>query len=289
MLPKRILVPTDFTAQSRDALATAIMLAGVYEAGIRIVHVQAQGPLGTVDCEAPSQGCREWCEAFAHPARAARVPTEVEVVAGLPIEQITQAGRGQDVEMILLGEGETAAGEEFQLGRTALGVARDADKPVWVVKHGGAVRARTILCPFDGSPASQHALLNAVHLARGLRADLDILRVLDQEYVRRNEAGLEEQLTQYDLDGVRWQKTLRQGSPCLEILSYARQTRTDLIVMGSFGHNALRRWLLGSQTENVLRGLPCSALVVKGCAAARPVEESATGEIRQPHSRQHHA
>ena len=38
---------------------------------------------------------------------------------------------------------------------------------------------------------------------------------------------------------------------------------TDLIVLGTHGRTGLQRLLMGSVAEKVLRGAPCSVLVVK--------------------------
>jgi universal stress protein E len=297
-LLKRILVPTDFTAESKEALASAIVLARIYEASIRILHVMPGFADSPIDLNTQSEGLRQRCEEFGEEARGMGIPVEVEVTAGKPVEQIVRVADYHDVDVVVMGAGEVTAGEPFRVGQTAMGVARDAEKPVWVVKHGGGARIRKILCPFDGSLASHHALFNAVHLARDLRADLDVLRVVEaqpkyypaqsseaarahRDYLEAAEVGLEQQLAEYDLHNVAWRKAVWEGEPHLAILNFARQAQTDLIVMGSFGHNFLRRLLLGSNTEQVLGRMPCALLVVKREDAIRLRPEVSTAEVRE--------
>lgn len=52
----------------------------------------------------------------------------------------------------------------------------------------------------------------------------------------------------------------RAASPALAILEHARDF--DLIVMGTHGRKGIRRMLLGSVTESVLRAAPCPVLAV---------------------------
>ena len=47
------------------------------------------------------------------------------------------------------------------------------------------------------------------------------------------------------------------------ILDVAAEWRSDLIVLGSHGHSGLRRFLLGSVTEFVVRHAHCSVLIVR--------------------------
>jgi nucleotide-binding universal stress UspA family protein len=54
-----------------------------------------------------------------------------------------------------------------------------------------------------------------------------------------------------------------EGRPAEEILTQARQKAIDLVVMGSQTTGSLKRLLLGSTSEQVLRNAPCSVLIVR--------------------------
>jgi nucleotide-binding universal stress UspA family protein len=64
---------------------------------------------------------------------------------------------------------------------------------------------------------------------------------------------------------------LAEGNPVDEILKAAREIRADLIVMGTRGRSGLRRVLMGSVAEGVMRQAPCPVLTVRTPAkAAQP-------------------
>lgn len=79
----------------------------------------------------------------------------------------------------------------------------------------------------------------------------------------------------------------RRGHAGHEIVAECQQWGADLVVVGSHGHRALHRFLLGSVSEQVLRHAPCSALIVRSQdakSASREIRESrtcsATGPLR---------
>lgn len=52
------------------------------------------------------------------------------------------------------------------------------------------------------------------------------------------------------------------GAAAIEILRYAEAHRADVIVLGSHGHGVVRRFLLGSVADKVVRQSPCAVLIV---------------------------
>ncbi|PSB09995.1 universal stress protein [Pleurocapsa sp. CCALA 161] len=53
------------------------------------------------------------------------------------------------------------------------------------------------------------------------------------------------------------------GDPSTEIVDYAKETGTELVVMPSHGRKGVSRFLLGSVAERVVRLSPCPVLVLK--------------------------
>lgn len=141
---------------------------------------------------------------------------------------------------------------------------------------------KRILVPLDFSPSANQAVQFAIDLARRYEAALDLVYVyqsvayaLPEGYVLITPDQLAEVLRTFEQQlaaakeeaqkaGVAKVETaLLQGYPINEILHRAEERKADLIVMGTHGRSGIKRLVLGSVAENVLRGSSCPVLVVR--------------------------
>jgi nucleotide-binding universal stress UspA family protein len=76
---------------------------------------------------------------------------------------------------------------------------------------------------------------------------------------------LAEQLERYtDAPRPELELHLLAGPPAKEIVRVARSVGADLVIVGTHGRRGVRRLVLGSVAEEVLRSAPCPVLVVRG-------------------------
>jgi nucleotide-binding universal stress UspA family protein len=138
----------------------------------------------------------------------------------------------------------------------------------------------TILYTTDFSDSSKSALPLAYSLARDHGARLIVLHVLPAgtyELVNLAQLGQGESAQQFDDDirhdlqriqppddRVAMEYKLAKGDPAATIVKVAEETACDLIVLGTHGRTGLKRVLMGSVAEHVMRSAPCPVLVVKG-------------------------
>jgi nucleotide-binding universal stress UspA family protein len=140
------------------------------------------------------------------------------------------------------------------------------------------VQLHTILHPTDFSEHSKPAFQLACSLAREHGARLVVLHVavppmtltegvmtppmpLPDEYGRpRLEAKFQELTSS---EGTAFERRLVFGSAAEEIIATANEINSDLIVMGTHGRTGIRRVLLGSTAEHVLRKAKCPVLTIK--------------------------
>jgi nucleotide-binding universal stress UspA family protein len=281
-LLERILIATDFSPGADDALATGALVAKQFDSEVTLLHVM----VGTVDfCSQYATVVRakvkERLEEHATRIRAAGIESVDTVVGnGVAFDEITQQAAARDVNVIFIGACQRSKDDVISVGTTAARLRRKAVRPVWMVKPGSAPRLTQVLCPIDSSKASGRALRNAIHVARGCHAELTVLTVaadsstyyeglgdidadLPETSSQRAPAQFDRFLREHDFYDVNWKRTVRQGDPAREILKVARETQSDLLVMGSVGRTGLTRILIGGVARKVARQMPCSIITVR--------------------------
>jgi nucleotide-binding universal stress UspA family protein len=90
---------------------------------------------------------------------------------------------------------------------------------------------------------------------------------LDLEAVQRSwcddaEEGLAGLTADWMLDPRSITTAVACGTPAAEIVRYAAEQGADAIVLGSHGHGLVRRFMLGSVADRVIRHASCPVLVV---------------------------
>lgn len=158
----------------------------------------------------------------------------------------------------------------------------------------------TVLVPTDGSPGTARVLTHAIELAERFDATLHGLYVLDvgeagvdvdpagerigEPLSALAEPALQRIVTRGDDAEIETEATTRHGTPHEEIVEYVEKAGIDVVVMGTHGRSGVRRVLLGSVTERVVRLAPVPVLtvglgvedaVVEGAAAARSIADDA--------------
>jgi nucleotide-binding universal stress UspA family protein len=135
---------------------------------------------------------------------------------------------------------------------------------------------KTVVVPVDFSDSSADALAVALQAVAG-PADLHVIHVLlpldymspgavfdtvtEESRVAATEKHCAEFVRQHGAAGAR--VVVRQGDPGLGITEYAREAGAELIVIPSHGYHGLRRLVLGSVAERVIRHADCPVLILR--------------------------
>lgn len=160
---------------------------------------------------------------------------------------------------------------------------------------------KRILVPTDGSKEIESSVEHALELARRFDAQVDVLYIIDTDavvyglgaaHLDRLEAGrskgmgevTERARTAVDAvanraedRGIEVVTVIGAGKPAQMIANYTAENPVDLIVMGSHRWSGVRRILLGSITERVVRAVETPVLVVD----VRTEPESRTAEAEK--------
>ena len=98
--------------------------------------------------------------------------------------------------------------------------------------------------------------------AVGAFGDVEMARNLCAEEYKREHQSLLNISARMRRDNINAQAMLIKGDAAELILEEAQKLNVDIIMIGSHGHGLLRKMLLGSVAEEVLRKAPCSVLIV---------------------------
>jgi len=157
-------------------------------------------------------------------------------------------------------------------------MAKSARKSSRASKANGGVSLKTVLCATDLSDCSQHALAQAAELAEAFDAKLVVVHAIeiwddrydflmkDLERRLEEEANdkVEQELAHFGKsEKVPVEVVIRKGNASIEVLKTIRETKADLVVVGSHGKGALDRLILGSVAEKLLHLSPVSVLVAR--------------------------
>lgn len=118
----------------------------------------------------------------------------------------------------------------------------------------------------------------AVRLARATGAELLLVRVIPQPLDdpmgrRMHPHGARPYLERIAChhEDLKIRVFLPTGAPREQIVRIARRYEADLIVMTTHGRTGLRRWLMGSVAERVLRSTACPVLLLRSGVPMTPL------------------
>jgi nucleotide-binding universal stress UspA family protein len=122
--------------------------------------------------------------------------------------------------------------------------------------------ARALLNYFPG--AAHLVYVHDVDFAYAVPALMSTSPMIATEEVeRRYRKDLAKLAKQFDLSGSRLEQHVRAGRAYQEISELASKVGAQLIVIATHGRTGLRRLMLGSTAERVVRHAPCPVLVVR--------------------------
>jgi nucleotide-binding universal stress UspA family protein len=147
---------------------------------------------------------------------------------------------------------------------------------------------KRMLVPLDGSELSEVVFPYARELAGRLDLEIILLHVhhseegevpLHQAYIERKAEILKHQIEEarqktdngQQAKAIQMRGELVLGYPAEEILRYADEKDVDLILMATHGRSGVRRWVLGSVAEKVLRASKTPVWLVRAGAPTEVV------------------
>lgn len=306
-----LLVPLDGSPLAEAALPYAVTIARASGARVLLLTVLESEPMRVLVVgderlraqieeawRSPAEG---YLAGVAARLAARGVQADYKAVVGDPADQILAEAEGHRVTLIVMATHGRSGLQRVLLGSVADKVMRMSGRPVLLIRPDELpeptdepVAIRHIALPLDGSQLAEAALPLAVDLARMLNARLSLIRVepmaqslivpfdlsgyvpdfatLDERIAAAAEEYLGAVRARLPAE-IKAEALVVRGQPAPTLLEVLERDRVDLVVMSTHGWGGLRRFVLGSVTERVVRaGVPT--------VVVRPVEAEVKPEAQ---------
>ena len=290
IFPTRILFTSDGSEDSELAATTAVGLANITGSELHVLHVAPAFP----DYFEPSdpepgpterEGRRILDEQVNKIENVGGAVAQSHLRMGGAAEEVIDLAEELETALIVLGSRGRGRIRRALMGSVSDSVVRHAHCPVLVVRWKPVVFPAKILLATDGSEEAVLAAQSAADLAARTGSELHVTHVgtalSHVKYSLGVEAGplpagpqelldkeskevLEAQLARMGEAGASVTEAhLMSGRADEEIIVRAEQVGADLVVVGSRGLGGIRRALMGSVSDSVVRHAHCPVLVVR--------------------------
>ena len=301
VFPTKMLLAVDGSTESDRAAQMAVGLSNKLDSELHVVHVgllpSVADPEFAILNPRLQESLREHAERYARERLDEQVEkikgaggkvAEAHAKVGRPDAEIVRLAEESGVGLVVLGSRGLGPLRRAVMGSVSSSVVHHAHSSVLVVRGDGRGERDylpgTILLAFDGSTEAKAAARAAVEIAGGTGSELHILYVLRTEpYIPHLGPeiweGWEATLERAKRDAGSWiagqakrmgaevarvaEAHLAFGEPDEEIVKLSEELDAGLVVIGSRGLGGVRRALMGSVSDSVVRHAPCPVLMVR--------------------------
>jgi nucleotide-binding universal stress UspA family protein len=297
---KTILIALDGSELSETVLPVALTIASECEYHPVLLSVWETATEGVLEPELPEVAeltghGTEYLQSYLHTLvptlERMDLPVTIEVRAGHPAVEIIGAAQDREADIIAMCTHGRRAAAEGRRGSVADKVLRGAAVPVLaagplasVPPPGEVLPIRRVLVPLDGSTEAEEALPIALDLAKSLRSEVHLVRMvvpatgnygldvperlgkgLNRKRQRTASAYLASVRSAHKDRAISTHATL--GFPAAALRQFITESEIDLVVMTSHSRYATGLWTVGGVADSLLDG-PAPVLLVKPARTA---------------------
>jgi nucleotide-binding universal stress UspA family protein len=281
--PRLILVPTDLSEAAAHALRYASSLSERLGTRLLVIHADpfipptdftaATAAVVALSRDAMMAAARRGLQEHAEQNVSSRVPFELRVIVGEPLDAIVAQARESGADLVVMGTHGRTGVKRLMFGSVTEAVMRVVSVPVIAVNPAAADTAQggKVLVPVNFTPVCRDALRQAAMLASGPGTPLILLRTVDDEHA---DIGIEERHRMHDwlpaeLADRCEMKLISSAHEADRIVEAAKSVRAQLIAFGVTGRTAGEP-LLGTTAEQVVQRSYCPVLTVNSYAKRLP-------------------
>jgi nucleotide-binding universal stress UspA family protein len=286
----KILVPLDGSKPAEKVLPYARYLAGRFKVPVELLAVvdiaemashmvSEKGRFLDTIIEDGVRQCTSYLSGVA--TTFADLDVRCSVEKGKAEDTIIEKAATDKAMLITMATHGRSGLNRFLLGSVAEKVLRGSVNPLLLIRATGEAKSeneamlKSILVPLDGSELAEGVLPMAADVAKKLDLEVELFRVYhipynvyagDEGFYAGNYeelfAGVRDEAVEYldkkaaDLKRLGVAKVTcvtKEGFAADEIILLGRKTQDNLIVMSSHGRSGVKRWMLGSVAETVVR------------------------------------
>ncbi|KAA3609221.1 MAG: universal stress protein [Calditrichaeota bacterium] len=295
---KKILYTTDFSECADQALQHALFLAKKYKANLDILHATVfygnyeslfsvdQYPDWQTYFDSVEKSLDSMIDKSLLPFDTQKINiTKIQKRGTTPAHVILDHILKNEVDLVVMGTHGRPHLEHFFMGSVAEKVVRSAPCPVLTLcgyEKSSISTINKILVPIDFSDHSKNALLHAKHVASSYEAKIQLLHVIEESvhpsFYAAGETSVFKLMPKIDsISKQNLQKIfseaggpqvdvefhIAEGRAANEIINFAENQNSRMIVMPTHGLTGFQHFLLGSVAEKVVRMAKCPVLTVK--------------------------
>ena len=285
----KIIWTTDFSENAMASLPYAEEIASRFDADLVLVHVLLDIPLFYASFlgdssaylaameRAREEASRE-LENIARNLRNKGIAARIMLLEGSPYTEIVRFAETEGADLLVMSTRGISGLERIILGSTTEKVVRNAHCPVLTIHENPQLplKIANILLLTDLSELSKHAFPSAAELAGAFGAKLTLLHIMETNIPlgEEDENALADALVRV-MDGLlagtvgeelreRTDRVVFRSSDAASgVAKFCEENPVDLIVMATHGRSGLRKTLLGSVAEKVLRKVEVPLLTVR--------------------------
>ncbi|MBF8253521.1 MAG: Universal stress protein [Deltaproteobacteria bacterium] len=278
-----------FARALAEKLKIPIELLGVVDVSVMVTHIAADKAryLDTLIAQG-ERSSRVYLKEIAERLPGLSVTCEVD--RGRPAEVIIERAAADKGTLITMATHGRSGINRWLLGSVAEKVLRGTTNPLFLVRGNeeystdGSPAMKSIIVPLDGSELAESVLPTVVAVAKMLDLEVVLCRVYElpasayyvaEDYLPNYDAlktqvkdearsYLEQKIEALTAMGLaKVSSVVLEGSGAEEIIHYAQAHPDSLVAMCTHGRSGVKRWVLGSVTEKVVRHSGDPVLVVR--------------------------
>jgi nucleotide-binding universal stress UspA family protein len=294
---RRMLIPLDGSKVSEQVLPYARYLASKLEIPVDLLSVVDIVALSSFMREEKTRNLDDFITDITRRSEAyletitttlRGITVDWFVKKGNPGEVIIEKAKADSGTLIAMATHGRSGISRWLLGSVAEKVLRGTTSPLLLVrakepaKNEGEKTIKRVIVPLDGSPLAEKVLPHVTALAKELRFETVLLRAYNvrhiiapykhyipdqdalEEEVRENVMSyLDGMVRALESNGVaQLSQRTSEKEAAQQIVDLASEKPDSLIAMCTHGRSGVKRWILGSVTENVVRHSTTPVLVI---------------------------